>query len=60
VRLTGAANAMAAREIKIIAPGVIEDPVAVSPHEWERKGFVGREQRQSHERGGKVQKEPQS
>jgi len=51
---------MAAIEIKVIAPGVIEYPVAVSPHERELKGFVSREQRQRHERGGKVQKEPQS
>jgi hypothetical protein len=58
--MTGAADAMAAIEIKIIAPGVIEDPVAVSPHERERKGFVSLKQRQSHDRGGKVQKEPQS
>jgi hypothetical protein len=51
---------MAAIVIKISAPGVIEDPVAVSPHERERKGFVSLKQRQSHDRGGKVQKEPQS
>jgi hypothetical protein len=57
--MTGAADAMAAIEIKIIAPGVIEDPVTVSPHERERKRYVSREQRPSHERGDQVQKEPQ-
>jgi hypothetical protein len=51
---------MAAIEIKIIAPGVIEDPIAFSLYERERKRGVSREQRLSHEHGGKVENEPQS
>ena len=55
--MTGTADAMAAIEIEIIAPGVIEDPIAFSPHERERKRDVSSEQRSSHGRGSKVQKE---
>jgi hypothetical protein len=60
VRMTGAAHAMAAIEIKITAPSVIEDPIALSPYERERKRGVSRKQRTSHHRAGKVQNEPQS
>jgi hypothetical protein len=58
--MTGAADAMAAIKIKIRAPRVIEDPIAFSPDEREPKRDVSREQRLSHKRGGKLQKETQS
>jgi hypothetical protein len=58
--MTGAADAMAAIEIKIIATRVIEDPIAFSSHEREPKRDVSREHRLSHKRGGKLQKEAQS
>ncbi len=38
----------------------LQDPIAFSPHERERKRDVSREQRSSHGRRGKVQKEAQS
>jgi hypothetical protein len=60
VRMTGAADAMAAIEIKIIATRVIEDAIALSPYKREWKRDVSLEQRLSHGRGGKVEREAQA
>jgi hypothetical protein len=60
VRVTSAADAMAAIEIKIIAPGVIDDPIAFSLYERERKRGVSRKQRPGHKHGGEVENELQS
>jgi hypothetical protein len=60
MRVTSAADAMAAIEIKIIASSSVENPIAFSLYkrEWERS--VSLKQRPSHKHGGKAQNKRQS
>jgi hypothetical protein len=60
MRVTSAADAMAAIEIKIIASSSVENLIAFSLYkrEWERS--VSLKQRPSHKHGGKAQNKRQS